>query len=129
MHLDRGGEKIYHHLGVSGFATHAVVDRASAVPVDDDIPADIAAVLGCAVLTGGGAVLNAARPRPQDSIMIVGLGGVGMAALITAVSQGVSRIVAVDTLERKTRTRPPPGRPRNVHPAAGPRRRASRPGT
>lgn len=101
MRLDRGGEKIYHHLGVSGFATHAVVDRASAVPVGDDIPADVAAVLGCAVLTGGGAVLNAARPRPQDSLMVVGLGGVGMAALITAVSQGVSRIVAVDTLDEK----------------------------
>ena len=100
-HLSRGGEPVHHHLGVSGFATHAVVDRASAVPVDDDIPADVAAVLGCAVLTGGGAVLNAARPRPEDSIMIVGLGGVGMAALITAISQGISRIVAVDTLDQK----------------------------
>ena len=68
---------------------------------DDDIPAEVAAVLGCAVLTGGGAVLNAARPRPEDSVMIVGLGGVGMAALITAVSQGISRIVAVDTLDQK----------------------------
>ncbi|MBN9129190.1 MAG: alcohol dehydrogenase catalytic domain-containing protein [Paenarthrobacter ureafaciens] len=100
-HLSREGERVFHHLGVSGFATHAVVDRASVVPVDDDVPADIAAVLGCAVLTGGGAVLNAARPKPEDSIMIVGLGGVGMAALITAVSQNVSRIVAVDTLEEK----------------------------
>ncbi|MDP9888724.1 alcohol dehydrogenase catalytic domain-containing protein [Arthrobacter sp. FW306-05-C] len=100
-HLSRGGERVFHHLGVSGFATHAVVDRASAVPVGDDVPPDIAAVLGCAVLTGGGAVLNAARPKPEDSIMIVGLGGVGMAALITAISQNVSRIVAVDTLEEK----------------------------
>ncbi|HET6241792.1 MAG TPA: alcohol dehydrogenase catalytic domain-containing protein [Arthrobacter sp.] len=101
MHLSREGEKIFHHLGVSGFATHAVVDSASAVAVGDDVPPDIAAVLGCAVLTGGGAVLNAARPKPEDSIMIVGLGGVGMAALITAISQSVSRIVAVDTLEEK----------------------------
>ena len=101
QHLSRGGEPVFHHLGVSGFASHAVVDRASAVPVGDDIPADIAAVLGCAVLTGGGAVLNAAKPQPADSIMIVGLGGVGMAALITAVSQGISRIVAVDTLDEK----------------------------
>lgn len=101
MHLSRGGEQVYHHLGVSGFASHAVVDRASAVAVDDDIPPEVAAVLGCAVLTGGGAVLNAARPRPEDSIMIVGLGGVGMAALITAVAQGISRIVAVDTLAEK----------------------------
>lgn len=101
MHLDRDGEKIFHHLGVSGFATHAVVDRASAVPVGDDVPPDIAAVLGCAVLTGGGAVLNAARPTTEDSIMIVGLGGVGMAALITAISQNVARVVAVDTLDEK----------------------------
>ena len=96
-----GGGPIHHHLGVSGFATHAVVDAASAVSVGNDVPADIAAVLGCAVLTGGGAVLNAAKPSPQDSIMIVGLGGVGMAALITAVAQNVSRIVAVDTMEDK----------------------------
>ncbi|MDJ0458032.1 alcohol dehydrogenase catalytic domain-containing protein [Arthrobacter sp. NQ7] len=100
-HLSRAGERVFHHLGVSGFATHAVVDRASAVPIDDDVPPDVAAVLGCAVLTGGGAVLNAARPKPEDSIMIVGLGGVGMAALITAISQNVSRIVAVDTLDEK----------------------------
>lgn len=100
-HLDRAGEEVFHHLGVSGFATHAVVDRASAVPVGDDVPADVAAVLGCAVLTGGGAVLNAARPRPDDSLMVVGLGGVGMAALITAVSQGLKRIIAVDTVAEK----------------------------
>lgn len=99
-HLD-SGDHVHHHLGVSGFATYAVVDAASAVPVGEDVPADVAAVLGCAVLTGGGAVLNAANPGPDDSIMIVGLGGVGMAALITAVAQQVSRIVAVDTFDDK----------------------------
>ena len=100
-HLTRDGERIYHHLGVSGFATHAVVDRATVVPVGDDLPPEIAAVLGCAVLTGGGAVMNAAAPEPGDSLMIVGLGGVGMAALITAVSLGVERIVAVDGVPEK----------------------------
>ncbi|WP_076477272.1 zinc-binding dehydrogenase [Williamsia sterculiae] len=94
---------VHHHLGVSGFATHAVVDAASAVVVGADIPPEVAAVLGCAVLTGGGAVLNAARPGPRDSVMIVGLGGVGMAALLVAVAEGASRIVAVDTLEEKLR--------------------------
>ncbi|WP_226997056.1 alcohol dehydrogenase catalytic domain-containing protein [Tessaracoccus aquimaris] len=69
-----GPEEIKHHLGVSGFATRVVVNRASAVPVGNDVPPDIAAVLGCAVLTGGGAVLNAADPQPGDSVMIVGLG-------------------------------------------------------
>lgn len=101
MRLSRNGKPIYHHLGVSGFASYAVVDSASAVPVGDDIPPDIAAVLGCAVLTGGGAVLNAARPKVEDSITIVGLGGVGMAALITAVSQNISTVIAVDTMEEK----------------------------
>lgn len=100
-HLTRSGEQIYHHLGVSGFATHAIVDRASVVPIEDDVPAEIAAVLGCAVLTGGGAVMNAAQPAEGESLMIVGLGGVGMAALITAVALGVSRIIAVDAVAEK----------------------------
>lgn len=83
------GDEVHHHLGVSGFATYAVVDAASAVVVGDDVPADVAAVLGCAVLTGGGAVLNAAKPGPGDPVMVVGLGGVEMAALITAEARTV----------------------------------------
>ncbi|WP_280232892.1 zinc-binding dehydrogenase [Nocardia cyriacigeorgica] len=100
-HLTRDGDTVHHHLGVSGFATYAVIDRASAVALDADIPPDIAAVLGCAVLTGGGAVLNVARPQPTDSVMVVGLGGVGMAAVITAKAQDVHRIIAVDTVAEK----------------------------
>ncbi|MEV7289892.1 zinc-binding dehydrogenase [Streptomyces sp. NPDC093252] len=99
--LRRGAGTVHHHLGVSAFATHAVVDRASVVAVGDDIPPEVAAVLGCAVLTGGGAVLNVAKPAPSDPVMVVGLGGVGMAALITAKALGVERIVAVDTLDAK----------------------------
>lgn len=95
------GSDIHHHLGVSGFATHAVVDRHSLVPVDDDIPPRIAAVLGCAVLTGGGAVINAGRPAPGDDIIVVGLGGVGMAALITAVSLGKGEVIGVDAVPAK----------------------------
>lgn len=99
--LAREGAPVHHHLGVSGFATHAVVDAASAVVVPDEVPPEIAAVLGCAVLTGGGAVLNAARPGPDDSVMIVGLGGVGMAALLVALSQDVREIIAVDAVPSK----------------------------
>ena len=99
--LTREGVEIKHHLGVSGFATHAVVDRKSVVPVDDDIPADIAAVLGCAVLTGGGAVLNAGQPRPGQSVMVIGLGGVGMAAILTAVSVGAGEVIGVDGVPDK----------------------------
>ena len=94
--LNRDGEAVHHHLGVSAFATHAVVDRASVVPVDDDVPPDVAAILGCAVLTGGGALLNAVQPAAGDSVMIVGLGGVGMAALLAALAQDAGEVIAVD---------------------------------
>ncbi|WP_194818997.1 alcohol dehydrogenase catalytic domain-containing protein [Nocardia sp. XZ_19_385] len=99
--LSRDGERVHHHLGVSGFATHAIVDRASVVPVDSDVPPEIAALFGCAVLTGGGAVLNVARPAPDDDVMVVGLGGVGMAAVLVAKALGVRRVIAVDALRAK----------------------------
>lgn len=102
--LHRDGQEVKHHLGVSGFATHAVVSRKSVVPVEDDIPADIAAVLGCAVLTGGGAVLNAGTPKPGQSVMVVGLGGVGMAAVLTAVSVGAGEVIGVDGVPDKLST-------------------------
>jgi alcohol dehydrogenase len=99
--LHRDGQEVFHHLGVSGFADHAVVNRRSVVAVGDDIPPQIAAVLGCAVLTGGGAVVNAGQPVQGDSIIIVGLGGVGMAALITAVSLGLGDVIGVDAVPEK----------------------------
>ncbi len=99
--LSRAGAAVHHHLGVSGFATHAVVNRASVVPVDADVPAPVAALLGCAVLTGGGAVLNVARPRPGQTVAVVGLGGVGMAAMLTALAHPDVQVVAVDALEAK----------------------------
>ena len=97
IRIRRNGFEIKHHLGVSGFATHAVVDQHSVVPVGDDVPPDIAAVLGCAVLTGGGAVLNAGRPKRGDTVMVVGLGGVGMASLITAASLDGVQVIGVDS--------------------------------
>ncbi|GAT08649.1 alcohol dehydrogenase catalytic domain-containing protein [Mycolicibacterium novocastrense] len=99
--LSRDGEPVHHHLGVSGFATHAVVDRRSVVPVPDDVPAVVASLLGCAVLTGGGAVINAGRPRPGDTVAIVGLGGVGMAAALTALAAEDVRVVGIDQLPDK----------------------------
>ena len=99
--LSRDGTPVHHHLGVSAFATHAVVDARSLVAVDDDVPAEVAAVLGCAVLTGGGALVNAAPPEPGQSVMVVGLGGVGMAALLTAVALGRGDVVAVDGVAAK----------------------------
>ncbi|MCV9994311.1 alcohol dehydrogenase catalytic domain-containing protein [Paeniglutamicibacter sp. ZC-3] len=99
--LQRDDQQVHHHLGVSAFATHAVVDRRSLVPVDDDVPPEVAAVLGCAVLTGGGAVINTARPLPGQRLIVVGLGGVGMAALLTALSCPGVEVIGVDTVPDK----------------------------
>ncbi|MGV0643886.1 alcohol dehydrogenase catalytic domain-containing protein [Mycolicibacterium sp. XJ879] len=99
--LSRDGQPVHHHLGVSGFATHAVVDRRSVVPVESDVPPVVASLLGCAVLTGGGAVLNAGRPRAGDTVAVVGLGGVGMAAVLTALAHADVRVVGVDRLPDK----------------------------
>lgn len=101
IRLGRAGQPVHHHLGISGFATHAVVNRASLVPVPPDVPADVAALLGCAVLTGGGAVLNVGKPQPGQSIVVVGLGGVGMAAVLTALSYNDVRVIGVDQLPEK----------------------------
>ncbi|PFG43004.1 alcohol dehydrogenase [Isoptericola jiangsuensis] len=98
--LHRAGQDVHHHLGVSAFATHAVVSATSVVAVPDDVPADVAALLGCAVLTGGGAVLNAGRPAPGDPVTVVGLGGVGMAALLVARALG-HEVTGVDTVPGK----------------------------
>ncbi len=99
--LHEGDREVHHHLGVSAFATHAVLDRRSVVPVGDDVPPHVAAVLGCAMLTGGGAVINAGRPVAGDDIIIVGLGGVGMAALLAAASLGHGRVIGVDAVPAK----------------------------
>ncbi len=99
--LRRAGVPINHHLGISGFATHAVVNRHSIVAVDSDVPPDVAAVLGCAVLTGGGAVLNVGAPVAGQRVIVVGLGGVGMAAVMTALAVDGVEVVAVDPLAAK----------------------------
>jgi alcohol dehydrogenase len=98
---DLGGARIHHHLGVSGFARHAVVARESAVVVPADVPLETAALFGCAVLTGAGAVLHTAGVRPGQSVAIFGLGGVGLASVMGAALAGASPIVAVDPVEAK----------------------------
>jgi len=97
---DDGGD-VHHHLGCSAFATYAVVDRRSAVKVDRDLPPEIAALFGCAVLTGAGAVMNSAQLRPGETVLIYGLGGVGLSALLAARASGAATILAVDPSAEK----------------------------
>ena len=94
--LSRDGVPLNHHLGVSCFAEYATVSRRSVVKIDPDLPLDNAALFGCAVLTGVGAVVNTARITAGSTVAVVGLGGVGLAALLGAIAAGAERIVAVD---------------------------------
>ena len=92
---------LHHHLGVSGFAEYAVVSERSAVRIDPDLPASIAALFGCAVMTGVGAVVNTAGVRPGESVAVFGLGGVGLSALLGAAACSAWPLVAIDVVAEK----------------------------
>ena len=94
--LHDGADDLNHHLGCSAFAEKAVVSRRSLVRVPDDLPFEHAALFGCAVLTGVGAVVNTAGVRAGQSVAVVGLGGVGLAAVLGALAAGAAPVVAVD---------------------------------
>src|SRR6516164_5618859 len=99
--LHRNGVDVHHHLCVSAFADHATVSRRSLVKVDKELPLEEAALFGCAVLTGVGAVINTAKVSAGTSVAVVGLGGVGLSSLLGAVAVGARRIVAVDLSDDK----------------------------
>ncbi len=90
-----------HHLGVSGFSEYTVVSARSAVRIDADLPPQIAALFGCAVMTGVGVVVNTARVQPGESVAVFGLGGVGLAALLGARAASAWPLIAVDVVPEK----------------------------
>ena len=94
--LHMGGHDVHHHVGVSAFAEHAVVSRRSCVKLEQDIDPVEAALFGCAVLTGVGAVVNTARVQAGQTTAVLGLGGVGLCSLLGAVASGAREIVAID---------------------------------
>ncbi|PSK99889.1 alcohol dehydrogenase [Murinocardiopsis flavida] len=90
-----------HHLGVSAFAESIVVSADSAVRVDADLHFEVAALFGCAVLTGVGAALRAADVRPGERVAVFGLGGVGLSAVLGVRVAGAERLVGVDPVAAK----------------------------
>jgi alcohol dehydrogenase len=100
-HLSAAGEPLNHWSGISAFAEYAVVTTQSLVRVDADIPPDIAAIFGCAVITGVGAVINTAELRAGSSAAVVGLGGVGLSALLGAIASGARSVAAIDLSPEK----------------------------
>jgi alcohol dehydrogenase len=99
LHLHE--QPLNHHLGVSAFAEYATVARNSVVRIDSTLPFAQAAVFGCAVITGVGAVVNTATLAPDARVAVIGLGGVGLAALLGARAMQASVLIAVDLADSK----------------------------
>lgn len=99
--FDQQHQQIHHHMGVSGFAEYAVVSRKSVVSIDKSLPYDIAALFGCAVMTGVGAVINTAKIMLGQTVLITGLGGVGFSALLGALAGGASKVIVADINKEK----------------------------
>jgi len=93
---DSEGTILNHHTGISCMSEYTVVDRGSVVVIDKSINIEDAALFGCAVMTGVGAVINTARIRPGDSVAIIGLGGVGLNGVMGAKLGGAETIIAID---------------------------------
>ena len=97
----QGDRVIGSFCGCGTFAEETIVPAIATVKIDNDIPLDIAALIGCGVTTGVGAALNTAKVTPGSSVLVVGAGGVGIAAIQGARIAGASAIVAVDLHEGK----------------------------
>lgn len=94
--IHQSGQRIFHHSGVAAFAEFAVISEHSLVKIEQDIPFEHAALFGCGVMTGVGAVLNTSKLKVNDTVAIIGLGGVGLSALMAARAGGASRVIGID---------------------------------
>lgn len=100
--LSQHGAPVYHFSGLACFADYAVVPQESCVPIPHEVPAPVAAVLGCAVTTGVGAALNTMPVQPGDVVAVFGAGGVGLSTIMGAKLAGAGRIIVVDVSAEKS---------------------------
>lgn len=101
IRLSQNGAPMHHHVGVSAFAEHAVVSRHSLVKIDKSLPFEEAALFGCAVITGAGAVVNTAKVSAGTTSAVVGLGGVGLMSMLMARAAGCRQVIAIDMIPEK----------------------------
>jgi NDMA-dependent alcohol dehydrogenase len=102
LHLD--GAEIRHFLGVSCFAERTVVPEQGVVPIPRDVPLEVAALVGCAVMTGVGAVMNTAKVNPGAAVLVIGAGGVGLNCVMGAALVGAEPIIVADLVDSKLET-------------------------
>jgi NDMA-dependent alcohol dehydrogenase len=96
LRLSQNGDDLYHYSYLSAFAERCIVPEGCCVRIRKDAPLDVAALVGCAVMTGYGAAIKRARVRPGEAIAIFGAGGVGLSAIMGSRVAGAGAIVAVD---------------------------------
>ncbi|MBA3375286.1 MAG: Zn-dependent alcohol dehydrogenase [Actinobacteria bacterium] len=99
--LSRDGAPVYHYSFLSTFAEACVVPERSCIPIPDDVPFDVAGLVGCAVTTGVGAGWRTAETKAGDRVAVIGCGGVGLSAVMAAVAVGADPVVAVDAAGQK----------------------------
>lgn len=99
--FSRAGAPVYRALGIGAFTQQVVMPVGGLVEVPDDVPTEVAALLGCGVATGAGAILNVAKPQPGDVVVVLGGGGVGQAAAMAAAASSAGAVVVVDPVKER----------------------------
>lgn len=99
--LSRGGSVVHRGVGVAAFAEVVIIQANGAVKIPDEVPLDVACVVGCAVQTGVGAVLNTAKVREGDTVLVMGAGGIGLSVIQGARLAGAARILVSDPVPER----------------------------
>ncbi len=99
--LHKDGQRIHHFARMASFAEYAVIHESAAIPIAPDVPLDLAALVGCSVTTGIGAVVNTARVEPASTVVVIGCGGIGLNVIQGARLVNARRIIAVDVSQEK----------------------------
>jgi NDMA-dependent alcohol dehydrogenase len=98
---NKKGDRLLNMVKISGFAEYILTTESQCIPVPKDMPLDSACLLACGVITGFGAVVNRAKVRPNESVAVIGVGGVGINAIQGAAYSGAYPIIAIDVLDNK----------------------------
>lgn len=98
---NKDGKTIYHFNEVASFAEYAVIPESAAIPIDKRMPLDLASLIGCAVMTGIGAAINTAKVEPGSTVVVIGVGGVGLNAIQGCRLSGAKKIIALDIDDNK----------------------------
>lgn len=101
VRMHSGEQDVHHYSFLSTFAEHTVVPAASAIKIRRDVPLEVAALVGCGVLTGYGAVVNRAKVGPGSAVLVYGAGGVGLSAIMAAANAGALQVIVVDPQPEK----------------------------